>query len=110
MSVEIIDGLASGESVLLRRPAAGEVVAEISTLDGEESGMKWTGGRPAELDRRQGAGKPTKAPSSARIPGQAKNESARDSTAPGVSKPKANSAQIPIESPAGDATPATATN
>ena len=111
MSVEIVDGLASGESVLLRRPTAGEIVAEISTMDGEENGMKWTGGRPADLDPRQGGGKPAKAPSSTRIPGQAKNDAARDSTVSGVSKPNSDSARTPEEatSAAGGA-PAAATN
>ena len=111
MSVEIVDGLASGESVLLRRPAAGEIVAEISTLDGEEDGMKWTGGRPADLDPRQGGGKPAKAPSSTRIPGQAKNDAARDSTASGVSNPNSDSARTPEEATsAAGGTPAAATN
>ena len=111
MSVEIVDGLASGESVLLRRPAAGEIVAEISTLDGEEDGMKWTGGRPAGLDPRQGGGKPAKAPSSTRIPGQAKNDAARDSTASGVSNPNSDSARTPEEATsAAGGTPAAATN
>lgn len=45
MNVEIIDGLTLGESVLLRRPTSGEVVAELPASAGS-GGMQWTGGRP----------------------------------------------------------------
>jgi len=58
MSVEVLDGLAEGESVLLRRPSPGEVVRELELPEGGEGGSRWAGrggGRPGAASGGQGS-------------------------------------------------------
>ncbi|MCP4833889.1 MAG: HlyD family efflux transporter periplasmic adaptor subunit, partial [Phycisphaera sp.] len=96
MSVEILDGLAVGDSVLLRRPTPGEVVAELPP--NSAGGMQWAGGRPGgSSGATKGAGGPPKGvagstrgrPSSSSAKGNSPaNVSSRPTSAKKSSEPK----------------------
>ncbi|MEE2972314.1 MAG: hypothetical protein VX672_04245, partial [Planctomycetota bacterium] len=47
MLVEIQDGLAVGDSVLLRRPSPGEVISELEMPEDPSGGGRFAGGRPS---------------------------------------------------------------
>lgn len=58
MSVEVLDGLAVGDSVLLRRPSPGEIVRELEMPESPAGGPAFAGGRP-------GGGRPMGRPATA---------------------------------------------
>ena len=77
MSVEVLDGLAEGESVLLRRPSPGEVVRELEVPTGGEGasgGSRWAGAG--------GGGRPTGAPGGGGRPSGAGGQKSGPKTEP----------------------------
>lgn len=110
MNVEIVDGLALGDTVLLRRPSPGEVVAELPAASG---GMQWTGGRPngaggppTGVGRpATGGGGPPRGKSSATV-----TATSRPSTSPSQSKAKSKAAETKTSTDATTESTAKASN